>query len=200
MAQRAGYRSLTDIVRARRRPTPETVLRAGVIACVSLALLLAIVTRTLAGSPGDAQRLIGHPAPHVSLRAVQDGRLLPQPVDPAAQQGHPTLLLFTYSLCPHCLAETQAVQQLERRYAAQGVRVAYIDSPAEATGIAVAYQQRLTLSDPLLLDANGSVAGRFGIHYYPATVVIDAHGMVRRVEAGETTPQALQRDIEEVVR
>jgi peroxiredoxin len=164
-----------------------------------LALLLAITTRSLAGSPTDAQRLVGHTALQLTLPAVQDGHLLPQPIALAGHPGHPTLLIFTYSLCPHCLGQTQAIQQLQQRYAAPGLYVTYVDSPAEATSIVSAYQQRLNLADPMLLDAGGTLADRFGIHYYPATVLIDAHGVVRYVETGETSPQALQHDIEEML-
>lgn len=200
MSQRIQrQRSLLALSSFARRPTAEVRLRAGVIACAALALLLGVITRGVAGSPGDAQRLVGHTAPQLALRAVQDGRLLPASVALTAQQGRPTLLLFTSSLCPHCLGETQAVQQLQRLYAARGLDVAYIDSPAEATRIVAAYQQRLDLRDPMLLDASGSVAERFGVHYYPATVLLDARGVIRHVESGETAMHTLQREIEEVV-
>jgi peroxiredoxin len=125
---------------------------------------------------------------------------LPTSLALTGQQGRPTLLLFTYSLCPHCLGETQAVQQLQRAYAARGLQVVYIDSPAEATRIVSAYQQRLDMRDPMLLDAHGNVAEQLGIHYYPATVLIDARGVIRQVVTGETSLQTLQRGIEEVLR
>lgn len=185
---------------ARLSLTGGAALRVGVIACAALALMLAILTRGQAGSPGDAQRLVGQATPQFTLPAVRDGRLLPQPVALLAHQGHPVLLLFTYSLCPHCLAETQTVQQLQQRYAASGLYSTYVDSPAEAIRIVTAYQQRLNLDDPVLLDNDGTVASRFGIHYYPAVVLIDARGVIRYVETGETSSQTLQREIEEVVR
>ncbi|MGZ6392399.1 MAG: TlpA family protein disulfide reductase [Ktedonobacterales bacterium] len=192
--------ALPALSRLAQRPAPETALRAGIIACAVLALLLAITTRSLAGSPNDAQRIVGHTAPQRTLPAVQDGHLLPQPIALASHPGHPILLIFTYSLCPHCLGETQAIQQLQQRYTARGLYVTYIDSPAEATSIVSAYQQRLNLADPMLLDAGGTLADRFGLHYYPATVLIDAHGVVRHVETGETSLQTLRHDIEEMVR
>lgn len=201
MAQRTHRLALPDRISClARRPTPQTALRVGVIACAVLALLLAIVTRGLAPAPADAQRLVGHTAPRLALPAVQDGRLLSQPVALSSHLGHLTLLIFTYSLCPHCLGETQAVQQLQKRYAARGLGVTYIDSPAEATSIVSAYQQRLNLTGPMLLDAGGTGAARFGIHYYPATVLIDTQGIVRHVETGETSLQTLQRAIEELVQ
>lgn len=186
--------------RLARRPTSQTALRAGVIACAALALFLAVVTRSLAPSPAAAQRLVGHTAPQLTLPAVQDGRLLSQPVAVVSRPGHPTLLIFTYSLCPHCLGNTQAAQQLQQRYARRGLDVTYIDSPAEATSIVAAYQQRLNLTSPMLLDAGGTVADRFGIHNYPATVLIDAHGVVRYVATGEISLQTLQHPIEDVIR
>lgn len=199
MIQHSRRLALPALSRLAQRPAPETALRAGIIACAALALLLAITTRSLAGSPTDAQRLVGHPAPQLTLPAVQHGHLLPQPIALVGHPGHPTLLTFTYSLCPHCLGQTQAIQQFQQRYAARGLFVTYVDSPAEATTIVSAYQQRLNLAGPMLLDAGGTVADRFGIHYYPATVLIDAHGVVRHVETGETSPQTLQHDIEEMV-
>ncbi|MGZ3585383.1 MAG: peroxiredoxin family protein, partial [Ktedonobacterales bacterium] len=108
--------ALPALSRLAQRPAPETALRAGIIACAVLALLLAITTRSLAGSPNDAQRIVGHTAPQRTLPAVQDGHLLPQPIALASHPGHPILLIFTYSLCPHCLGETQAIQQLQQHY------------------------------------------------------------------------------------
>ncbi len=188
------------LARFTRRPTAEAALQGGVIVCAVLALVLAIATRSMAGSPADAQHLTGHTAPHVALPAVQDGRLLPTPLALTAQPGRPTLLLFTYSLCPHCLGETQAVQQLQRTYAARGLQVVYIDSPAEATRIVAAYQQRLDMRDPMLLDAHGNVAEQLGIQYYPASVLIDGRGVILQVVTGETSLQTLQRAIEETLR
>lgn len=201
MSQRIHRPALPALVsRLARRPTARTALRAGVIACAALALLLAILTRSLAPSPADAQRFVGHTAPQLTLPAVQDGRLLPQPVALTGHPGHPTLLIFTYSLCPHCLGDTQAVQQLQQRYAARGLYVTYIDSPAEATSIVAAYQQRLNLTGPVLLDTGGTVADRFGIHTYPAIVLIDGQGIIRHVAIGEPAHQTLQHAIEEMLR
>lgn len=191
---------LPALARFVRRPGVEAALRGGVIVCAALALVLALATRSLARSPGDAQRFSGHTAPHVALPAVQDGGLLPTPLALTGQQGRPTLLLFTYSLCPPCLGEIRAVQQLQRTYAARGLHVVYIDSPAEATRIVAAYQQRLDMRDPMLLDAHGNVAERMGIHYYPATALVDTRGVIRQVVTGEESLQTLQREIEAVLR
>lgn len=178
-------------------------LRAAFALLVLLAVALGIATRGMVGAPTGIERLVGTPAPLFALVPAQvasRGQTQQPPATPvtlASQRGHAVLLLFAYSLCPHCLTTAEAVRQVQRDTppAGHALRVLTIDSPAEAPAIAVAYQQRLGLDTPPLLDAQARVATRYGIQTYPAVVLIDATGVVRRVWTGETSATALRQGI-----
>lgn len=170
-------------------------LRATLVALAVLALALALAIRLTAPAPSAASRLVGQPAPAFTLPAVSNGKTQAIPISLDSTRGYPTLVMFLYSLCSHCLSETETVHQLEAQHAAEGLRVLYVDSPAETPGIIAAYQQRVGITAPMLLDARGQVAARYGIHYYPALVLLDAHGIVRNAWSGEVPAATLDASI-----
>jgi hypothetical protein len=55
--------------------------------------------------------------------------------------------------------------------------------------------QRLAITDPVLLDADGQVAARYGIAYYPTLVLVDGQGSVRNIWTGEIDASALRAGI-----
>jgi peroxiredoxin len=172
-------------------------LQAAVAGLALLAVLLAVVIRISGGSNTAADRLVGSPAPAFSLQAEYRGQVLPGTVSLAEQRGHDVLLVFMYSLCAHCLSQIDTVHELDTQDTNPGLRVLYIDSPAESTGIISAYAERLgieSLSTPILLD-NGALAQAYGVRYYPTTILVDARGIVRNVWIGETSGDSLRSAI-----
>jgi alkyl hydroperoxide reductase subunit AhpC len=104
-----------------------------------------------------------------------------------------------YSLCAHCLSQIQVTKGVAAQPAAGGLRIIYIDSPAESAGIISAYAERLgieSLATPILLDDEGALAQAYGIVYYPTTVLIDPKGIVRQVWTGETSSDTLRSAID----
>jgi peroxiredoxin len=151
--------------------------------------LLAVEIRLSTGSNAAAQRLVGVPAPAFQLHAEGHGQVLPQTVSLAQERGHTVLLVFVYSLCPHCLSQIQVTRGMAGQQVTGGLRIIYIDSPAESPGIISAYAERLGIegpATPILLDTNGALAQAYGIVYYPTTILIDPEGIVRQVWTGET--------------
>src|SRR5262249_11283714 len=106
-------------------------------------------------------------------------------------RGHPVLIVFFFSLCPHCAPTLEHVRAVATSREHSTLRVLYIDSPAETLGIASDYAQRLQLHAPLLLDASGQVAARYGVSLYPTIVLVGSDGVVRQVWTGEVSEQAL---------
>ncbi len=178
--------------------TPARWLQAAVAGIALLAILLAVVTRVSGGSTTAAQHLLGVPAPAFSLKAENRGQVLPETVSLAEQRGHNVLLVFMYSLCAHCLSQIDTVHALDTQGVSPGLRVLYIDSPAESTSIISAYAERLGIETPstsILLDSNGALAQTYGVRYYPTTFLIDDRGIVRQVWTGETSGDSLRSAI-----
>lgn len=178
-------------------------LRLAVLAAALLALVLTIATRAGAPSSHAAQSLAGQPAPGFSLASVTGDHAGTMPVTLASQRGHPVLLVFTYTLCPHCLPETQTAAALASHERATGLRVLLVDSPAESPAIVAAYQDRVrgdTGGVTVLLDRGGATARAYSVGLYPTTVLIDGQGVVRAVWTGETSEAALRAALSRIPR
>jgi peroxiredoxin len=196
---------LKPVMKRRRRltvplqMTPARWLKAAVAACALLAVLLAVEIRLSSGSNLAVDRLVGSPAPAFHLHAESHGQVLPQSISLAQERGHTVLLVFMYSLCAHCLSQIQVTKGMAGQQVAGGLRIIYIDSPAESPGIVSAYAERLGIENPatpILLDGKGALARAYGIVYYPTTMLIDSEGMVRQVWTGETGSDALRSAID----
>lgn len=169
-------------------------MRVALLALALLALALGIAVRATAGAQ-TLDALVGRPAPAFSLPAEANGQLQPKPVSLASQRGHPTLVVFFYTLCTHCLGELQTVSGVVSAHAAahpaSGLVPLYIDSPAESPAIPDAYLSRIGIDAPVLLDRDGAVAASYGIRYYPALALLDARGTVRASWTGEASAASL---------
>lgn len=183
----------TDL-RARRLPSPMALLTGGILVAALLALVFAGLARALGGDPSAAERLVGQPAPAFSLPAQQDGRALPEPVALADARGHPVVLVFFYTLCAHCLSQLGEVHDAVRG-APAGATDLFIDTPGERPDVTQAYFRRLYFQPPVLSDADGRVAARYGVAYSPTVVLVDGAGIVRHVWVGETDAATIRAAI-----
>jgi hypothetical protein len=118
---------------------------------------------------------------------------LPAPVTFTPATGKPTLLVFFYTLCTHCLLQMQVTHAVIAGF--PELHTVYIDSPSELPNLPDLMMQRLAITDPVLLDADGQIAARYGIAYYPSLALIDGHGVVRAIWSGETDAATLHAGI-----
>ena len=173
--------------------TPSQALRGGMLAAALLAIVLVIAFRACVPSPTATQQHIGRPAITFTLPAEQNGVLLPAHVTVTPAPGKPTLLVFFYTLCTHCLLHMQSAHAVASEF--PSLHSIYIDSPAERPNLPDLLMQRLAITDPVLLDADGAVAARYGIAYYPTLVLIDGRGVVRDIWTGEVDAATLRAGI-----
>ncbi len=188
--------SMIATMKARWRtsaPTPSRALRGGMLAAALLAIVLLVAFRACAPSSVATQAHINRPAITFTLPAEQAGARLPAPVTFTPTPGKPTLLIFFYTLCTHCLLQMQATHAVTAGFS--GLHIVYIDSPAELPNLPNLMMQRLAITDPVLLDADGQVAARYGIAYYPTLVLVDGQGSVRNIWTGEIDASALRAGI-----
>lgn len=164
-------------------------LRVGVLTCAVVALGLGFAAYAQRPTANASQSLIGHRAPSFTLPAAQSGSRLRQPGVFSGVAERPTLLVFFDTLCVHCIAGVQAA------IAARAVDVVYIDSPGENAEITGQFMARLRIDPPVLLDAQGRVATRYSVSYYPTLMLVDSHGIVRSVWIGQPTVNDLNAAI-----
>lgn len=173
--------------------TPAAALRSGVVLTAILAVVLVVAFRACAPSSQQAGQRVGKAAIAFTLPAEQAGQILPAPATFTPNASKPTLLIFFYTLCSHCLLQMQAVHSTTENYPA--LREIYIDSPAELPNLPDLMMQRLAITDPVLLDTDGKLAASYGIAYYPAMVLVDGHGIIRDVWTGEVSTAVIRDGI-----
>ena len=116
------------------------------------------------------------------------GRLLGgEPVSMQDFRGRPVLLHFWASWCPVCALQQASIDRIARDHAV--LTVALDDAGAQEIR---EWMRSRGVAYPVLHDAQGRIAGRFGVRGVPTSVVIDAHGEIRFVEVGYTTETGLR--------
>ena len=178
------------------RLTVSQALRSGMLAAALLVIILLVAFRACAPSPTTTQRHINQPAIAFTLPAEQAGVLLTAPATFTPTPGEPTLLVFFYTLCTHCLLEMQTARAVAAQFPT--LQSVYIDSPAERPNVTDLMMQRLAITDPVLLDDDRRIAAQYGIAYYPSFALIDAHGIVRDIWTGEVDAATLRAGIARV--
>ena len=156
------------------------------------------VTAEAAAGTAPAMLSAGTPAPDLSWT------LNGAPGSLSAEQGHPVLLAFVATWCPHCQAEVAVLNTIQDRFAAQGLEVIGVSaSPMGMDGRSRAslgdmelFVRRHNARYPHLFDAGLVGAQRFGVRSFPTLYVIDGTGTIRFAQSGEVGEEELARAVQ----
>lgn len=96
-------------------------------------------------------------------------------------RGHPVLLNFFASWCATCKEELPTIV---RARSTHPKLIALLIDEREGPAQVRAFLHGLHVSQPALLDADGSVAARYAISAQPVTVWITPSGQVRAISRG----------------
>ena len=102
-------------------------------------------------------------------------------------RGAPVLVHFWASWCRICEAEQGSIATIARDHPVITIAMQSGDAAAVAQ-----YVQSQAWVVPVLVDADGALAGRYGVRGVPASFVVDGAGIVRHVEVGYTTEWGLR--------
>ncbi len=103
-------------------------------------------------------------------------------------RGKPILLHFWATWCPPCREEMPIFQKLYRELSPSGLVILGInvgDSPRAVKE----FVEEVGVTFPILLDAKGEVANRYGVRGLPTTFWIDSSGKIVDVTIGGPMPE-----------
>ncbi len=169
-------------------------------------------TIALLASAGWPARLVAEPAPTPSAAAPERAALQPGATAPlfsatrleggtlslATLRGHVVLLDFWAVDCPPCRIEMPALEAIQRRYGGRGLVVIGVTEMDPTRDEALRFVAQAGISYPILLDPGARIAALYAIEAHPTTLVIDARGQVRFVNAGYLKGE--EKEIERAIK
>lgn len=101
-------------------------------------------------------------------------------------RGKVVILHFWATWCQTCLMEMPAIEHINRIYEDRGLAiVAVLEDRTDAAAKLQAFEQRVPLNFPVLLDREGTVAELYESYAVPETFVIDRDGVIlKRISGG----------------
>ena len=109
------------------------------------------------------------------------------PVSLADYRGKPVLVYFWATWCGVCKAEQHNIDAVTH-----DLPVLSVASHSGAAHEIAAFVRERGIAQRVVVDEEGMLARRFGVHAYPSTFVIDGKGEIRHIEVGYTTEMGLR--------
>lgn len=161
----------------------------------ALALLIALATIPTAcskGNGGSSHAAVGSLAP-----AFTDPTTTGATLSMASLRGEPVYLNFFASWCPPCNAEAPSINDFQKAYAKQGLKVVGIDVQ-ESAKTAQAFRAKYHLVYPAVVDS-GTLLDAYNINGLPVHVFIARSGIIKQIVIGEMQPSAIQAAIKSIL-
>jgi thiol-disulfide isomerase/thioredoxin len=162
-----------------------------VVFCVALALLAfihrhgvaSLMRRVVFGqeTPVRAHLEIGEQLPAANFVSLLGTRSTI-----SAEPGHVLVLNVFATWCPDCISEAPALAQLRNVYAHKPVDIIGIDQDEVPTTI-LQFAQAEGWSFPIYIDDSHQTQRKLGVHFIPATFVVDDRGRIWADVAGPLT-------------
>lgn len=90
---------------------------------------------------------------------------------------NPVLLVFWASWCPSCVKEIPALNEIQKEFSPQGLKVLAVNVE-ESRQTILDFQKKHPMNYPILLDEEGDVAAKFGLAGIPASILAEKGGKV----------------------
>jgi peroxiredoxin len=147
----------------------------------------------VSASSGEASGEIAT-APSMGLLAPEFSLSTPQGevIALSGLRGRAVLVNFWASWCPPCRAEMPAMQKVYEEYRDEGflilaINATHQDNPEQA----LAFADNLSLSFPILFDADGIVMERYKVTALPTSFFILPDGTIQELVVGGPMSEAL---------
>ena len=170
------------------------------VSLLNVGLLVLILTQLLTPAPHVvSDPLVGHPAPDFSLAMLQPDSSK-STLSLSNFKGKPVVLNFWASWCAPCKEEAPLLENTWKQMRAQGkdlvvLGIDFQDSKNDSLN----FLQLYSITYPIVLDADGSVASKYGVTSLPQTIFINRNGTVISKVSRELTAQTLSSGIQSIL-
>lgn len=187
--------SPVSYIRLQKR-TVYILLMTGVIAIGVIVTLIVMRQRT-PQQAGIDSLVVGKQAPDFTLQSLDGVQ-----VSLSQFRGQPVVINFWASWCLPCREE---MPELVRAYEAHkgegliilGLNLTYSDSLPDIE----AFASEFKISFPILLDEDGTVAGRlYQIPGVPTTIFINRDGTIQRIQVGQMSGEQIEQFVAEILK
>ena len=168
-----------------------------VVSLLNMGLLALLLTQLLKpASSSGSDPLVGHPAPNFSLAMLRppSGKC---ELSLSNFKGKPVVLNFWASWCEPCKEEAPLLESTWKQMQAQGKDVVFLGIDfRESNNDAISFLHLYSITYPTALDADGSVASKYGVTSLPQTIFINRNGTVMSRVPQQLTAQALSSNLQ----
>jgi cytochrome c biogenesis protein CcmG/thiol:disulfide interchange protein DsbE len=138
---------------------------------------------------------VGLRAPDFSLQTL-DGK----PFRLSEMVGRPVLINYWATWCIPCKVELPILEKLHQEYQQKGLFIVSVnaidqDSVDKVQGIV----DQFSMTFPVLLDQGGQFAGLYKTMFFPTTVLVDASGVIREINLGDSTEDELRLSLDKIL-
>ena len=138
---------------------------------------------------------VGLRAPDFSLQTL-DGKTFRL----SELAGRAVLINYWTTWCIPCKAELPILEKLHQEYQQKGLMVVSVnaidqDSMDKVQGIV----DEFSMTFPVLLDQGDQFANLYKAMFFPTTVLVDASGVIREINLGNSTEDELRLSLEKVL-
>lgn len=131
-------------------------------------------TRAVATTVAErAMPALGQPAPNFRLKDGQGNT-----VSLEQYRGTVVMLNFWATWCGPCRVEMPAMEALYRMFLRKDFEILAVSTDAQGTAVTRPFQRELSLTFPILHDADFHVALHYGARSLPMTFLIDRRGII----------------------
>ena len=170
------------------------------VSLLNVGLLALILTQLLTPAPhSGSDPLVGHPAPNFSLALLRSDTSKIE-LSLSNFKGKPVVLNFWASWCDPCKEEAPLLENAWKQMQALGKDVVFLGIDyQDSSSNSLSFLQLNRITYPTVVDADGSVATRYGLTSLPETVFINRNGTVTSKVSRQLTAQALSSGIQSIL-
>ena len=168
-----------------------------VVSLLNVGLLVLLLTQLLTPAPkSESDPLVGHAAPNFSLAMLR-----PHSRQSALAlsnfKGKPVVLNFWASWCDPCKEEAPLLESTWKQVQAQRKDVVFLGIDfQDSSDAGISFLHLYSITYPIVLDADGSVAIKYSVTALPQTIFINRNGTVVSRVPLELTAQVLSSNLQ----